>query len=100
MRRQTGQGAPVDISDVINAGLESAKVHAPKLCPNLRYAVENEPAKLNLLARGNVQDAVTQSPRKLGDGAQLIAPDESVGHADAHHELAGCRPAVENTDPL
>src|SRR5260370_6734640 len=100
MRRQTGQGTPIDVSDVVNAGLERAKVHTLKFFPDRRYAVESESAQLNLLPRGNVQDAIAKAPRKLGHGAQLIAAHESVGHADAHHELARRRPAVENTDPL
>src|SRR5216684_7695568 len=100
MRRQTGQGTPIDVSDVVNAGLERAKVHTLKFFPDRGYAVESESAQLDLLPRGNVKHAVANAARKLGDGAQLIAPHESIGHADAHHELARRRPAVENTDPL
>src|SRR6266404_9890126 len=100
MRRQTGQGTPIDVSDVVNAGLKSAKVHAVKLFPDHGYAVENESAQLNLLPRRNVEHAIAKAPGELSDGAKLIAPRESVGHADTHHELARRRPAVENTDPL
>src|SRR6266436_1348367 len=57
MRRQTGQGTPIDVSDVVNAGLKSAKVHAVKLFPDHGYAVENESAQLNLLPRRNVEHA-------------------------------------------
>src|ERR1700736_337972 len=100
MRRQSGQGAPIDVSNVVNAGLQSAKVYALKLFPDRGYVVEGESAQLNLLPGRNVQDGIAEAPRKLGDGVQLIAPHKSVGHADAHHELARGRPAVENTEPL
>jgi len=53
-----------------------------------------------LLPRRNVQDAIAKAPRKLGDGAQLIAPHKPIGHADAHHELARRRPAIEDAEPL
>src|SRR4029077_3362041 len=100
MRGQTGQGAPIDVSDVVNAGLERAQVHTPKLFPDRGDAVESKSAQLDLLPRRNVQDAIAKATGELSDGAQLIAPHESVRHADAHHELARRRPAVENTDPL
>src|ERR1700731_3044557 len=100
MRRQSGQGAPIDVSDVVNAGLQSAKVYPLKLFPDRGYAVECESAQLNLLPGRNVQDAIAEAPRKLGDGVQLIALHKSIGHTDAQHELPRGRPAVENPEPL
>ena len=100
VRRQAGQGAAVDIANVVDARLERAQVYAPKLLPDFRHGVERETAQLDLLPSGDVQDAIAKPSGELGDGAQLSAPYKAVGHANAHHEFAGRRFAEEQADPL
>src|SRR6266481_5822829 len=95
VRRQTGEGAAVDVANVVDAGLERAQVHAPQLFEDFRYGVKSETAQLHLLPGGDVHNAVAKPPRELGDSAQLFALRKAVGHANAHHEFAGSRFAEE-----
>src|SRR6266478_5390049 len=100
VQRKARQRAAVDVANVIDAGLQRAQVHAAQLFEDFRYSVENEAAQFGLLPRGDVQNAVAKAPRELGDGAELRATRETVGHANAHHEFAGCRFAEEHANPL
>src|ERR1700722_15990587 len=98
--REAGERAAVDVADVVDAGLERAKIDATQLFPDFRNAVEREAAQFELLARGDVENIVAEAAREIGDGAKLRAGGESIGHADAHHEFAGRRAAEEDADPL
>ncbi len=100
MRRQACQRAAVDVANVIDACLKRALVHPPKLFENFRHGVECETSQLNLLPRGDIQNAVAKPPREFRDGAELRAPRETVRHANAHHEFAGCRFTEEHANPL
>src|SRR6266481_3144755 len=100
VRRKAGQRAAVDVANIVYAGLQRAQVHAAQFFEDFRHSVESEAAQFDLLPRGDVQNAVAKPPRELGDGAELRAPRETVGHANAHHEYAGCRFAEEHANPL
>src|SRR6266436_3771103 len=100
VRRQTCQRAAIYVSNVINPCLQRPQVHTRQLFPNLRNAIQRKSAQLNLLPRRDVQHAIPNSPRKLSDGAQLLASHKTVRHANTHHELARRWPAVENSHPL
>jgi hypothetical protein len=100
MRSQSGQGTSINISDVVNSGLERAKIDALKFFPNRGHTVESKSTQLNLLAGGNVENAISKPSGKLGYGVQLLRRYETVGHADAHHELPRRRPAEENSNPF
>src|SRR5467141_361949 len=69
VRRQAGQGAAVDIANVVDARLQRSQVHAPQLLPDFRHGVESETAQLDLLPSGDVQNAIAKPSGKLGDGA-------------------------------
>jgi len=62
VRRQTGEGAAVDVANVVDAGLERAQVHAPQLFEDFRYGVKSETAQLHLLPGGDVHNAVAEPP--------------------------------------
>src|SRR6267142_758181 len=100
VRRQTREGAAVDVANVVDARLQRAQVHAAQLLPDFRHGVESETAQLHLLPGGEVHNAVAQPPRELGDGEQLFALRKAIGHANAHHEFAGSRFAEEYANPL
>ena len=100
MRGQPSQGAAIDVADVVDAGLQRAKVHAAQLFPYGRNAFKREAPQFDLLPRSDVENAVAQPPRQVRYRAQLSAGHKSVGHAHAHHELAGRRAAEKHPDPF
>src|ERR1700731_4233884 len=100
VRGQAGEGAAVDVANVVDASLQRAQVHTPQFLEDFRHGVESETAQLHLLPGGDVHNAVAKPPRELGDSAQLFALRKAVGHANAHHEFAGSRFAEEYADPL
>ena len=98
--RHARQRAAVDVAHIVHAGLQAGEIHPAQFLPNLRNGIEAEAAQFDLLAGGDIEDAVAGAARDLGDGAELVAGCEAVGHAHAHHELAGSGLAEKDADPL
>jgi hypothetical protein len=57
-------------------------------------------AQLNLLASGDVENAVSEPARNVSDGAKLPTIAEAVGHAHAHHPPPRSWLAKEHANPL
>jgi hypothetical protein len=51
--------------------LQAVKVDAAQLFPDVRHALDREAAQFDLLARSDVEHAVTKAARKVGNRAQL-----------------------------
>ena len=100
VRRDPGERASVDVADVVHAGLQAGQVHAPQPLPDLFHRVEGEAAELDLLSGGEVEHAVAEARRQVGDGAELLAGREPVRHPDAEHESAGRARAGKEPEPL
>jgi len=66
----------------------SVRSPRPQLLPELRYGLESEPAQLNLLPGGDVQNAVASRRESSAIVRSWTAPDEALAY-DAHHEFAG-----------
>src|SRR5204863_350111 len=89
VRRDPGERTAVDVADVVHPGLKAGKIHPAQPLPDFLDRVEGEAAKLDLLTGGEVERAVAETRRQVGDGAQLLARREAVRHPDAQHEAAG-----------
>ena len=103
-RREPGGRAADDAADVVHTGLQAGEAGRLQARDHLGDLLDRHPAQLHLLARGHVGDRPAGgAPRFLGDLAEqprLGRRHDAVRHADAHHEMAGRRLAVEDADPL
>src|SRR5206468_12742190 len=95
-----GNMSSVYVAVVVHAGLQAGQVHAPQPLPDLFHRVEGEAAELDLLSGGEVEHAVAEARRQVGDGAELLAGREPVRHPDAEHEAAGRARAGKEPEPL
>src|SRR2546428_650534 len=78
----------------------SGRMNASSVVANVGPLLDRQPAKLHLLPGGDVGDVTASRARDLGEQAELAGREDAVGHANAHHEVAGRRPSEEDADPL
>ena len=97
---EAGRRTADDAADVVHPGLQAGQPGGFETRDDARNLLDRQPAELDLLARGDVGHVAATRSRDLGEQAKLTRREDSVGHADPHHEVAGGRPAEKDTDPL
>jgi len=88
----TGKRAAGDVASNVAAGTRSGKADGIEALEDFRDRFDLDPVQLNVLADGNVGDAVAVFGGEIGDGADLLAGEKAVGDANAHHEKGGGLP--------
>src|SRR2546422_2784853 len=99
-RGQAGQSTAVNVADIVLARLKRVQVDAAQSLPNFRDAFYGVSTQLNLLTGSDIDRAISQAFRNVRNSGQLRAGGESVGHSNAHHELARRRLSKKDADPL
>ena len=82
-----GERAAGDVAGYIAASASGGESDGIECIENFGDGFDAEPVELNVLADGEIGYAVAVLGGKIGDGAELVAGEESVGDADAHHEV-------------
>src|SRR5271165_1378277 len=82
----TGEGAAGDVARDIAASAGGAKADGIETFEEFGDGFDLDPVELNVLADGDVRDAVAVFGGEGGDRADLRAGEETVGNADANHE--------------
>ena len=82
-----GEGATGDVAGYVAASAGGGESDGIECLKNLWNGFDAEPVELNVLADGEIGDAIAVLGGKIGNGAELMASEESVGDADAHHEV-------------
>jgi len=57
-----------------------------ELVEKIREGFDADPVELDVLADGDVGDAIAVPVGEIGDGVELTAGEETVGDADTDHE--------------
>src|SRR5258705_1829340 len=83
----SGQGAAGDVARDVAAGAGGAETYGPEAFEKFGKIFDADPVELDVLADGDVGYAVAEVIGKGGDGAGLFAGEETVGDADADHEI-------------
>ena len=100
LRREPGGRAADDAADIVHPRLQGRETGRLEARDHLGHALDAEPAKLDLLAGGDVGDVPSRLHRDLAEEPHLRRGDDPVRHADPHHEVARCRPAMKDARPL
>src|SRR5271157_6329688 len=83
---ETHESAASDVAGDIAAGAGGAEAHGVKLVEEVREGFDADPVELDVLADGDVCDAVAVAIGEIGNGVELTAGEETVGDANAYHE--------------
>ena len=84
--------AASDVARDVAAGASSGEADGLKAVDQFRDRFDADPVKLDVLADGDVGNAVAELRREIGDGADLAAGEEAVRDADADHEVGSGLP--------
>ena len=82
-----GERAAGDVSRDVTAGAGGAEADGVEAFKEIGKMFDGDPVELDVLANGDVGDAVAKLFGEIGDGAGLLAGEETVGDADANHEI-------------
>src|SRR5467141_644254 len=83
----SGQGAAGDVARDVAAGSGGAEAYGPEAFEKFGKIFDADPVELDVLTDSDVGYAVAEVIGKVGDGAGLFAGEETVGDADADHEV-------------
>src|SRR5208283_823334 len=83
---ETGERAASDVAGDIAAGAGGAEADAVQLVEEVGEGFDADPVELDVLADGDVGNAIAVAIGEIGDGVELTAGEEAVGDAYAHHE--------------
>jgi len=83
---ETGERAASDVAGDIAAGAGGAEADAVQVVEEVGEGFDADPVELDVLADGDVGNAIAVAIGEIGDGVELTAGEEAVGDADAHHE--------------
>ena len=81
-----GKGAAGDVARDITTSAGGTEANGIEAFEDFGDGLDADPVELNVLADGEVCNVVAVLGRESGDGANLLAGEETVGDADAHHE--------------
>src|SRR5262245_14819852 len=84
---EAGDGAAGDVAGHVPARAHRRHALQPERAEDLGQRVEGDPVELEVLAHGDVGDAVTVPLREVGDGSELRGFDDAVRDPDADHEV-------------
>src|SRR5215469_8456210 len=94
------QWAARNVANNIAAGTGSAQTDSSETFQNLGHRFDTDPVELDILAHGDVGNAVAVLRGNVRDGTHLLAAEQPVGNTDADHEVGGGLPftarATEN----
>src|SRR5712692_10009741 len=83
---EAGERAAGDVARDVAAGAGRGEAGFPKGFEDFRERFDGDPMQLNILAYREVGHAAGVSFGEIGNGADLIAAEETVGDANAHHK--------------
>ncbi len=83
---EPGEWAAGNVADYIAASAGGAQADGLEAFEHFGEGFDFEPVELDVLANGEVGDAIAMFIGKSGDGAELRAGEQAVGNADAEHE--------------
>jgi len=83
----SSQGAAGDVAGDVAAGAGGAEADGPEAFEEFWKIFDAYPVELDVLADGDVGNAVAEVVGEIGDGSGLFAGEEAVGDADADHEV-------------
>jgi hypothetical protein len=86
---QAGERAAGDVADDIAAGALGTEADCGEGVGDLDQRADGEPVELDVLAGGDVGEVARVPLGDVGDDAELVAGEQAVGQADAHHEELG-----------
>lgn len=86
MSVDTSEWATSDVTNDVTTSAGGGEADGVELIEYFRDGFDAHPMELNILANGDVGDAIAVLGRKTGDGAELLAGEEAAGDADTHHE--------------
>ncbi len=75
-----------DIANDIAASAGGAKADGLETIENVGERLDLEPVELDVLADGDVGDAVAVFIGESGDGAELRGGEQAIGNANTQHE--------------
>src|SRR3984957_10677388 len=81
------QGAAGYVAGYVAAGAGGAEAYGPEAFEKFGEIFDADPVELDVLADGDVGYAVAEVVGEVGDGAGLFAGEETVGDANADHEV-------------
>ena len=97
---EAGDGAATDAADVVQTGLLAAQADVFEAAEDVGDVGEGEPAELDLLAGGEVAEALAVLVGEVGDDPQLLRAGLPGFQAQAQHEVPGRRLAEEEAVPF
>ena len=74
-----------DIAHAIAAGLDGMHLHAGQLGKNVGHVHQLDPVELDILAGGEMAEALVIFARDMGQLAHLARRQGAIGHRDAQH---------------
>jgi len=81
-----GERAAGDVTRDVAASAGGGEADGPEALEKFGEMIHGDPVELDVLADGDVGDAVAKIIGEVGDRARLLAGEETVGNADADHE--------------
>src|ERR1035441_1201205 len=85
----SGEGAAGDVADYVTAGAFGREADGVECVDYFRKRLDGKPVELDILADSYVGKIAGVFARDFTDDAELAGGHDSVGNADAHHEVVG-----------
>ena len=86
VRVETGDRAAGDVPGDVAARADGGQARAPQRFDDVWKRLDGDPVQLNILADGNVGNTASVAFGEIGDRARLLAGEQAVGNANAHHK--------------
>ena len=93
-------GAANHVANVVHTALLRRETGSGQTLEDPGNVLDLDPAQLDVLPGGDIRLTPPAAIRDLADRCHLLARQDAVGHAQAQHEVAGGRLAVEEPVPL
>ena len=93
-------GAANHVANVVHTALLRGETGSGQTLEDPGNVLDLDPAQLDVLPGGDIRLTPPAAIRNLADRCHLLARQDAVGHAQAQHEVAGGRLAVEEPVPL